>query len=217
MSKIPVWDVNEVEEQLTAAFKNNSEIDLLKVIRDNSFLLHALYTRHGDSRPAFREVSFGAKLRCDFAWLNDNSDGPEWVVVEVEEPRMRLFNASGKPSAELNSAIEQIRSWQRYFEENPLEGKRIFGAVARFRYILVGGDKKSWSTEDAMKWRKHFNSNNNIEIRSADVFLRALRNYKEKNGMFYAFEENPQTLPFASLEAFWKGDGYMDQMRKLFP
>ncbi len=75
------------------------------------------------------EVSFGGKYRSDFVWLNDNSDGPEWVLVEIEKPRIKLFTKKGEPSAELNHAIEQVRSWIRYFNENPSEKSRIFGAV----------------------------------------------------------------------------------------
>lgn len=77
-----------------------------------------------------------AKLRCDLAWLNDNSDGPEWVLMELEKPKMRIFNANGTPSSELNNAIEQVKTWQRYFNEIPSEKKRIFGAVAKFSFFI---------------------------------------------------------------------------------
>jgi len=55
--------------------------DLLIVLKDNSFLFYELYSRKYGLQPVFREISFGAKLRCNFAWLNDNSDGPKWVGV----------------------------------------------------------------------------------------------------------------------------------------
>ena len=212
----PVWDISKVETGLQIAFDNNSETELLKVLKDNSFLFFHLYSRKGGIRPVFREVSFGDKYRCDYAWLNDNSDGPEWVLMELEKPKMRIFNANGKPTSELNGAIEQVKTWQRYFHENPTEKKRIFGAVAKFRFILVAGEKREWDKDEAMKWRAYHNSTSDIELRTTDVFHRALADYKKQPNEFWSFEENPITLGFAELDFFWKSDGYMDLMRKLY-
>ena len=213
---IPTWDINRAEKEVLAAFDANSESNLLRVLKDNSFLFYELYDRKYGIQPVFREISFGAKLRCDFAWLNDNSDGPEWVLVEIEKPKMRIFNSDNKPSAELNGAIEQVKSWDRYFLDNPLEKRRIFGAVAKFKFILVAGDGESWSGENAIKWRNHNNSTSNIKIRSTDIFTRAIQKIKDIPKEFWSFEEHPTTLEFSKLEDYWKGYGYMDRMRQLF-
>ncbi len=211
-----IWDIPQVEIDLANAFKNNSETELLKILKDNSFLFYHLYSRKGGIQPVFREISFGSVYRCDFAWLNDNSDGPEWVVMELEKPKMKIFNANGKPSSELYNAIEQVKTWQKYFSENPSEKKRIFGAVAKFRFILVAGDKSSWETEEAMKWRTFHNSNSNIELRTTDVFMRALINLKKRPNDFWSFEEYPVTIESTLLSNYWKEYDYMDIMRKLY-
>lgn len=211
-----VWDVNKTEKLLRAAFENNSELELLEVLKTNSFLFHELYERKFAIQPVFHEINFGAKLRADFAWLNDNSDGPEWVLVEVEKPRMKLFSKNHKPSSELSYAIEQVKSWDRYFKEYPSEKKRIFGAVARFRFILVAGDHESWSSEQAIKWRAHHNAESNIEIRSSTVFTTALDMIKSYPANFWSFEENPVSIPFSALEKYWQTYGYMDSWRKIF-
>ena len=213
---ISTWDISKTERELLAAYDADSEIDLLKVLKGNSFLFYELFSRKYGIQPVFREISFGAKLRCDFAWLNDNSDGPEWVLVEVEKPKMKLFTAAKKPSAELNAAIEQVKTWDRYFMENPLEKKRIFGAVAKFKYILVAGDGQSWSDESSIKWRNHNNLTTNIEIRSTDVFLRAIEKIKTLPNEFWSFEEYPATLGFSQLEDYWKTYEYMNKMRQIF-
>ena len=109
-----IWDIPQVEIDLANAFKNNSETELLKILKDNSFLFYHLYSRKGGIQPVFREISFGSVYRCDFAWLNDNSNGPEWVIMELEKPKMKIFNANGKPSSELYNAIEQVKTWQKY-------------------------------------------------------------------------------------------------------
>lgn len=211
-----VWNIDDVESQLKSAFELNSELKLLEVLKGNSFLFYELYSRKYGIQPLFHEVSFGAKLRCDFAWLNDNSDSPEWVLVEVEKPKMKLFNKSGKPSAELNSAIEQVREWDRYFTENPADKKRIFGAVGRFRYILVAGDIQDWKEESAMKWRNHFNTSSSIEIKSSAIFLRSLNILRQHPNEFWSFEDNPISLGFSKLESYWKNYPYMDRMRMIF-
>ena len=165
------WNILKVERQLKTAFENNSEIELLDILKKNSFLFYEFYSRKGGIQPNFSEINFGGKHRCDFAWLNDNSDGPEWVLVEVEKPKMKLFTKKNEPTADLNHSLEQVKSWDRYFNENPLEKGRIFGAVSRFRYILIGGLSEDWQTETAIKWRAYQNKEFNIEIRSIDSFL----------------------------------------------
>ena len=203
------WNIDEVRGELSTAFEENSEAQLLDVIRRNSFLLWDLYERKHGIRAPFHEISFGGQFRCDFAWLNDNSDGPEWVLVELESPHMRLFNGDGTPGAELNHGLEQVRSWRRYFEQNQGEKERTFGAVSRFRYILVGGSGADWETEHARRWRADHNRNDDIEIRSSDIFIRAFEFYEEHPDDLWSFAENPITLSPADLTPFWEGDGYM--------
>lgn len=211
--KTPTWDIAKVETDLQKSFTDNSETGLLQILKDNSFLFYFLYSRKGGIQPIFKEVELGQKLRCDFAWLNDNSDGPEWVLLEVEKPKMRIFNVDKTPSSELNKSIDQVRSWQQYFSDNPADKKKIFGAVSRFRFILVAGDKDAWADEDAARWRKHFNETTKIELRTTDVFTRALKEIKERPDDFWSFEENPVALEFKGLEDYWKNYGYMDRWR----
>ena len=200
------WDIARVRAELTTAFEENSEQKLLSVLKDNSFLFYELYSRKYGIQPVFREINFGGELRCDFAWLNDNSDGPEWVLVEVEKTKMKLFTQKNEPTSELNHAIEQVKSWERYFDENPSEKKRIFGAVARFRFILIVGDKESWETNFA----------SGIEIRTSDVFWRALKVLEQHPEEFWSFAEHPKTMPPSELQKYWSSYDYiMDHWRKI--
>lgn len=209
------WDKAKVKDELKVAFDNNSEAQLLATLKENSFLFYELYSRKYGIQPVFREINFGGKLRCDFAWLNDNSDGPEWVLVEIEKPKLKLFNINNEPTQKLNHAFEQVKSWRRYFNENPTEKRRIFGAVGRFRFILVGGDKDSWATENASKWRIDNNKETDIEIRSSDIFYRALNLLEERPEEFWSFAENPKTLLPSDLTNYWTSCDYMDRWRQL--
>lgn len=39
------WRIEEVEKELLLAYENNSEIALLKILKENSFLFYELYTK----------------------------------------------------------------------------------------------------------------------------------------------------------------------------
>jgi len=203
------FDVEKVKAQLDSAFNNDSEVELLKILKCNSFLFSRIYTRNFGIQPNFAEVPFGTQYRCDFCWLNDNSDGPEWVLVEIEKPNMRLFNRSGDPSAELHHAIEQVKSWERYFQRYPAEKARIFGVVARFRYVLVAGRRNDWQSKEAAIWRSHHNETSKIEIHSTDVLYDAVEHYTQSEEHFWSFKEHPTSLPSKELEANWSGYDYI--------
>ena len=209
------WDLDTVESQMSAAYEADSETDLLKVLKDNSFLFYDLYDRKYGIQPVFREINFGTEFRCDFAWLNDNSSGPEWVLVELESPKMPLFTKQNKPTAKLQGALEQVKMWDRYFDENKGEAKRMFGAVAKFRFILVAGSSEDWSAELAQKWRIYNHKRFHIEIRSMATFLKSLAIAKTKPDEMWSFAEHPVTLPHGQLEKFWSEYDYMDQWRKI--
>lgn len=209
------WDLEKVSNQLRTAYTNNSEIELLSIIKQNSFLLHDLYSRKFGIQPAFHEISFGGDMRCDFAWLNDNSDGPEWVLLEVEKPDMDLFTKSNDPTSNLYHAIEQIASWRRYFNENSGEKRRIFGAVKNFRFIIAGGTSEKWGTPQARKWRIDYNNENNIEIRSSSVFLRPLRILSEHPETLWSFAEHPTTLSHSKLKPYLDEYKYMQGWQAL--
>lgn len=203
------FDVSEVAEKLNKAFHANSELDVLSLLKENSFLFYHLYDRKYGIQPNFCEVKFGDNLRCDFCWLNDNSDGPEWVLVEIEKPNMRLFTAKGEPGSDLNHAVEQVTSWDRYFSRYPAEMKRIFGAVGRFRYILVAGSRQNWMQEHAVAWRNHQNNNSKIEIRSFGAFFDAVDLYSKHPDGFWSFEENPKSLASKELKKYWSNYDYI--------
>jgi hypothetical protein len=210
-----IWNIPKVEAEINQAFEINSELQLLKILKENSFLFYELYSRKNGIQPNFSEISFAGEMRGDFAWLNDNSDGPEWILIEVEKPKMNLFKQNNDPTFELNHAIEQVKSWDRYFDKNPSEKKRIFGAVSKFRYILIAGTRKDWQTENAIHWRAYHNKESKIEIRSSDIFKDAIQIAKSQTDLLWSFEENPISLKDSELKNYWKNYSYMDLWRKV--
>ena len=133
--KIMTWDIEEVERNLKKAFDENSEQKLLDLLKKNTFLFYELVERKYTMQPIFHEVEFGNKYRCDFLWLSDRSDYPQWVLVEIEKPQGTLFNQNKSVSNYLKKGIEQVDNWRRYFAEYPSEKERIFKAKnLKFRY-----------------------------------------------------------------------------------
>ena len=170
---MPFFDTEFVRKELDLAFIQNSELRLLNLIKSNSFLLSELYDRHYGIRPNFNEVSFGDKYRCDFCWLNDNSDGAEWVIVEIEKPKMKLFTKQGEPTSDLNHAIEQIKSWQRYFDRFPIGlPETINGATSD----ILRGFYEKWYTPKNMAVAIV----GDIEPKKAEDLIKKYFNFKEK-------------------------------------
>lgn len=208
------FDKAAVLQELEKILSENSEQKLLALLKENSFLFSDIYSRQYGVQPNFAEVPFGTKYRCDFCWLNDNSDGPEWVLVEVEKPNITLFTSSGDPSAQLNHAIEQVRAWDRYFSTNPNEKGRIFGAVSKFRYVLIVGSKNDWEKSSASIWRSHFNASEKIEIRSMDTFFKSINRFQE-NPNFISFEMYPKSKPSSELSEYCNESAYIKHWRNV--
>jgi hypothetical protein len=202
------FDKEKIRVKLEQILRENSERKLLALLKENSFLFSDIYSRQYGIQPNFAEVPFGTKHRCDFCWLNDNSDGPEWVLVEIEKPEITLFNKGGDPSAELNHAIEQVRAWDRYFSTNPNEKSRIFGAVSKFRYVLVVGSKEAWESNSAALWKSHFNNTNNIEIRSTDTFIKSINRFHE-DPRYFSFEQYPHSWGSSKLSDYCNSYQYI--------
>ena len=78
--------------------------------------------------------------RADFGILNSKN---ELVLIEIERPGMVLFRADGARSAKLETAFNQVRSWDEEivrYREAVLRG--ISGCpldVARVRFSVVAG------------------------------------------------------------------------------
>lgn len=209
------WNIEEVEKSLKSAFDNNSEQQLLAVLKKNSFLFYELYSRKYGICPNFAEVQLGNDYRCDFAWLNDNSDGPEWVLVEFEKPNVPLFKKDGDPTQAFSHAINQVQNWRRYFDKYPLERDRIFYCCMKFRFVLVIGTEEEWQKSGNMEWRAHNNKNSEIEIRTMDVLFRSLEHYKQNPQMFYGFEKHPISLMPSELECYTRNNEYLKKMKLL--
>lgn len=187
----------KVKHDLDVAFKSNSEQELLKVLKCNSFLFYELVERTAEDTPIFHEIPFG-KYRCDFMWYDRSSYGTHCVLVEVEKPQGKVFTKHNpRPSEQLTRGKTQIEDWRNYLENiSQEERKNIFGNIYDFKYILVAGKAEEWEKDAARTWRADYNKRENpCLIRSTSVFYRSLERWINPTGAsFYCFENHPITL-----------------------
>ncbi len=208
-----VWDVEAARTAFFAALSDGRSEIIKAVIRENSFLLFDIYERKMSALPIFHNIPFG-RMKADFAWLDDASNGPQWFLLKVGQPHTVLFDASGMPTTQLLAEIDEVKAWANYFELNPADKKHIFGAVSQFRFRLVIGTAEAWRTERASMWRMQHNKNSVVEIRSYNSFNTSLQDLVAAPGKFYRFNRFHTTSPSSEMESFWKGYQYMDDWRK---
>ena len=93
----------------------SSELVLQKHIESHLFLLSQQYSHCHHVSPNF---SFGGKLVADFMCLDWPSNWPHWVAVELESPSKKVMTKSGRRSADLEHALQQIRDWRDFVKKN---------------------------------------------------------------------------------------------------
>ena len=75
--------MNNVELELIESYNNNSEVELLSILKNNSFLFYELFRRKKGIQPIFHEVPLGVKYRCDFCWLKDRHLFARACIVQL--------------------------------------------------------------------------------------------------------------------------------------
>jgi hypothetical protein len=202
------WEAISVEKLLRNAISSNDTTALKAVLRDNPFLFIELASRKDFQQPVFRDVRICTDNTIDFVWLNDNSDGPEWVLIKIAEPSMAIME--GKyPSQSLSRAIDVAQRWRNELTNKPELGKKIFGAVTRLRVIVVGGSGAAWKDPNAVAWRANHNAQSSTEVRSSSVFERSLQMLKDTPGHFWGVKKNPVTRPPSELPDYLQAYGYL--------
>ena len=89
--------------------------------------------------PLYSKVKLGHNYEVDFAWLYFDSFGPEWRLVEIENPNTKLFTKSGNASASLNHTVQQARDWAAWVHDYPEYAKKLMPTISYpFCYIFMG-------------------------------------------------------------------------------
>jgi hypothetical protein len=102
----------------------------------------------------------------------------DYLLIELEKPSHRLFGKSGKPSAELQHAIDQIVDWKRYLEDNISTVRRELGLKdisTNPRAVVVIGRRSTLSDENRRKLLAIENAQPKLKIMTYDDVLAGAR------------------------------------------
>ncbi|WP_432738464.1 Shedu anti-phage system protein SduA domain-containing protein [Maridesulfovibrio sp. FT414] len=127
----------------------------------------------------------GSELVTDYIYLTKSSGELRVVLVELENPDKDIFNkktATASPTAQFNAAIDQVRSWQMYIDENrstiikklrPLiVGCNVEHLPVSFSYeLIIGRSKNKNLTTGRMKYLCNLINETRINIYTYDRVL----------------------------------------------
>src|SRR4028118_163923 len=87
--------------------------------KNSSFIPREFVQNHGIHLSlVLRKLSLGADLATDFFYLSKSSGDWNLVLIEIEKPSSRYFNADGETfHCDFRNAIQQIGRWRAWFAE----------------------------------------------------------------------------------------------------
>lgn len=179
------------EYEATYMMITQKDIDELVSIVENSGIEEAvqqflqnhptLLTHHlggGGGRYCIAKKSLGGVFIPDFLIASLNSMGLNWHAVELENPKVKVFNKNGDPSKYLNHAIQQIRNWRDWLKNNLNEatklkqddGLGLVGIEPELECLILIGRRRDLA-EASVKVRRRMNQEINGEIRTYDWLI----------------------------------------------
>lgn len=149
------------------------------------------------------------ELTTDYVYITKSSDVWRITFVELEVPEKPIYNSNTKKvntSAKFNDALNQVRSWKHFIDENKnevlrkleplLQPKGMKRNPIEFHYQLIIGRSENKNFTEARK--KHFRGlidETGIDILTYDTLLnwyrndqRFLKNILRLSGVQYAFK-----------------------------
>lgn len=129
-----------------------NENDIQRFLESNTELISTpfLLNHHLHLNVLISKFKISDGLISDFAYLTKSSDFWNLVLVELEDPKKKIFTSSKeqiKFHSEFNHAMDQILEWKGYIEQNSEEIKRRIDPLKtplkdrpiRFKYVLIYG------------------------------------------------------------------------------
>lgn len=120
------------------------------------------------------KLKLGSFYETDFVVVNEgHSEGTQYNLIEIESPHTKLFDLSGKPTARLNAALQQIRDWKRFLIDNRTFMKNAFPTVStrvmrrsKLNFTIIIG-RRTGNLEHLEK-RSQIEENEKVSIISYD-------------------------------------------------
>ncbi len=175
------WD--HVEKEVLDDFrelldKADKESDIQKYLELHpEILVNVVGGGHG--RWVIPQKQLGAEFTTDFIVGEKHSVGYEWLLIELENPKKKMFNKNGDPSSDLNHAIRQIQDWRAWLGRNhdyATRSRAEKGLGLKDIHqntpglILIGREDMHVETDKAL--RRQMCTDLNIKIHSYDWLFR---------------------------------------------
>ena len=183
-----------VKELETLVNNGVSENDLQRHIEQHPYILSQQFAH---CRYIIPKVTLGNQYETDFMCLETPSSGKEWIGVELEIPNKKVITKTGRKTAVLEHAIQQIRDWRSWVTENlsyarkekNKNGLGLSDINPRFfGYVVIGRRKKF--NEKFNELRRQIQRDELITIRSWDGVIE--RAYKRAK--FYSYIVDSQKI-----------------------
>ncbi len=145
--------------------------DIHSFIEMHEFILHPNPEDMWSEVP----IGIGTEWRVDFLILEPEGS---YMLVEIENPRHRLFTKGGNFTAIVGHAQVQIEDWQEWIEDNLPSMQKKFVGISSPRGLLVIGRSKGLSHGEVRRLaRRNVNLRGRVAIRTYDDLIASARAY----------------------------------------
>jgi hypothetical protein len=167
-------DLEQYHEILSTA---KDEKPLQDFFQSNPYFIGSLlkgtqFGHHGAY--CFSQFHLADKYRPDFAICGFNSEGSNWIFIELQSPNGAIILKNGQPAAQAREGLYQIKCWKEWFRENinfarsQLKVKIPDLHQSRIHYYLIIGRRQNFGV-DENNWRAmEVLENTNVQIISYD-------------------------------------------------
>jgi ribosomal protein S18 acetylase RimI-like enzyme len=171
--------MNEKEQKKLLGKLQDSVIEFEKIIegaqfeeliqiflKDNSYFLDPSAL---EIKP---KVKLGTEHITDFVIVNPKS---EYVLVEIENVKSKLFTTTGNPTHQLSHALRQVQDWKQWIRDNGAYARQSLPNINEPLYWVIIGRDKDLSEEETKRLQQMNSSSFPIRIMTYDEILRKIK------------------------------------------
>lgn len=171
-----------VEELASLINKDAPESDLQSHLQNHRYILSVQFPHCHHVIP---RVRLGSQFEADFLCLDIPSSGYEWYGIELESPKKKVITKSGRKTADLEHALQQIRDWRFWIRSNINYARNELGLKNiddNLRGVVIVGRRESFNDKFNFL-RRQVLYDELIEVRSWDGIIEWAR----KRAEFFSF------------------------------
>lgn len=145
--------------------------DIHNFLNLNNFIIHPI------AKDILSEVQIGLGKQYQIDFLIQKSTG-DYLLVELENSKHRLFNNNGDFSAAVNHAVKQVEDWQEWIEENILLTQKKYPGISSPEGLIIIGKSHSLNENEIRSLkRRNINTRGRLKIITYDELIINSRDY----------------------------------------